>query len=200
MGGTTKKRSSSTKPGAKAAPVELQWPKRLGQFVGITVVLGLIALMLFNSDPISGVPDGTETLPVTSAEHISGNIYAADDVPAGGAMDSAWANCGFYDTPMRAENVMHSLEHGAVWITYSSDLGSEEVDGLRRFTGGVEKILVSPVPNQGSLIIASAWGNQLEISDADDQRLEQFVNEFEGSGSAPERGGRCSGGVGNPVG
>jgi hypothetical protein len=58
---------------------------------------------------------------------------------------------------------------------------------------------VSPVAGQGSPIIVTAWANQLELTDANDARLAQFVNEFEGSFDAPEPGGRCTGGTGSPV-
>ncbi|GMQ94554.1 MAG: hypothetical protein BMS9Abin12_2049 [Acidimicrobiia bacterium] len=200
MSGTSKKRLSTTTSGMKSMPGESPWPKRLGALVGISVVIGLVALMLFNSDPISGVPEGTETIAVTTAEHINGTIYRQGEVPAGGAMDAAWANCGYYDAPFRTENVVHSLEHGAVWISYVPDLDSDQIDRLKRFTGGVDKVLVSPVPGQDAQIIATAWGFQLKLTDANDQRLEQFVNEFERGRNAPEAGALCRSGVGNPIG
>ena len=93
-----------------------------------------------------------------------------------------------------------ALEHGAVWITYRADLGAEQIARLGRFTGSLDKVIVSPVPGQSVSIVATAWGNRLELADAADSRLEQFVNEFEGSLDAPEPGGRCAGGVGIPGG
>jgi len=200
MSGTSKKRSSTTTSSTKAMPGESPWPKRLGAFVGISVVLGLVTLMLFNSDPVAGIPDGTKTFTVGSPEHVTGDIYAEGEIPAGGPHDAVLANCGFYDTSVRAENALHSLEHGAVWITYLPDLDPHQIDRLTRFTGGVDKVLVSPVAGQDAPVIATAWGNQLELPDADDQRLEQFVNEFERRSSAPEPGAPCRGGIGNPVG
>ena len=58
---------------------------------------------------------------------------------------------------------------------------------------------MSPVAGQGSPIIVTAWSNQLELADAGDGRLAQFVNEFEGSFDSPEPGGRCNGGIGTPA-
>jgi hypothetical protein len=164
------------------------------------VVLLLVGAVLFSPKALRGVPDETETVAVGVPQHVEGDIYAEDEVPAGGAHASVPLNCGFYDTPVPAENAVHSLEHGAVWITHRSDLAADQVDRLSRFTGGGDKVIVSPVPGQSSPILATAWANQLELSDADDSRLEQFVNEFEGSLDAPEPGGACRGGVGTPVG
>lgn len=200
MSGPNKKQAVANQSGRKSVPGKSPWLKRLGMAAGVTLVVGLVALMLFNADPISGVPEGTEALAVGSPEHVDGDIHEGGDVPAGGAHDAVWANCGFYDTEIRSENAVHSLEHGAVWISYSPDLASEQIDRLKRFTGGIDKILISPIPGQDALLVASAWGNQLELSDADDPRLEQFLNEFERGRGAPEPGARCQGGVGNPVG
>ena len=174
------------------------WPKRLATGAGVGVVLLLVAAVVFSSTPLRGVPEGTETVAIDTALHVEGEIYGDDEVPAGGEMSSIWLNCGFYDTLVPAENAVHSLEHGAVWITHRPDV-AEQVDRLRQFTG-FGKVIVSPVPGLSSPILVTAWGNQLELSDADDSRLEQFVNEFEGSLDAPEPGAPCSGGVGVPIG
>ncbi len=176
------------------------WPKRLAIGAGVGIVLALVAAVLFSSSPLRGVPEGTETVAVGAPEHVEGDIHAEGEVPAGGAHDPIWQNCGFYDTQIRSENAVHSLEHGAVWITYDPNLGSDDIDRLRGFSRPLDKVLISPVPGQQVPVIATAWGSQLSLHDANDSRLDQFVNEFEGSLGAPEPRGRCSGGVGEPVG
>jgi hypothetical protein len=113
-------------------------------------------------------------------------------------MSAAWLNCGFYSQPVPAENTVHSLEHGAVWITYRPDISQNDLEVIRSLARPLEKTVASPVPTQTSPIMVTAWGFQLELQSADDPRLAQFVNEFAGSLTAPEPGGACSGGVGNP--
>ncbi len=113
-------------------------------------------------------------------------------------MASIWANCGFYTERIAAENVVHSLEHGAVWVTYQPGLPGSEIDVLRGLSRPADKVLSSPIEGLESPIIATAWGNQLSLDSADDPRLSQFVVEFAGSLTAPEPGGACSGGVGIP--
>lgn len=187
-------KSSQTEPATS-------WSRRLLWIGGVVIGLGLIILLavsLVSEEFVTGVPEGTEQVPVESAEHVEGEIYEDDEVPAGGEHSSIWQNCGFYDTPIQAENAVHALEHGAVWLTYLPDLPQDQIDILAGFTNGAAKVLVSPVSGQDSPIIATAWGNQLSLGDASDSRLEQFVNEFRTSPSGPEPGGRCDGGVGNP--
>jgi len=183
---------------AAGLPGESPWPKRLGWIAGVGLVVSLVAVVFLSQPEISGVPEGTQTVLVTENQHVSGTIYADNEVPAGGNMDSAWLNCGFYPEQVRAENIMHSLEHGAVWVAYDPELSDSEISSLRRFVSRSEKVVLSPVADISSPVIASAWGFQLDIDDLEDSRLEQFVNEFSGSASAPEAGGRCSGGVGEP--
>ncbi|GMR01702.1 MAG: hypothetical protein BMS9Abin20_0021 [Acidimicrobiia bacterium] len=192
------KRKVQKTPVTQSMPGESEWPKRLAWAAGILVVGGLVAIVMFSQPELRGVPDGTQTVAVNTAEHVNGNIYAAGEVPAGGAMDQIWQNCGFYGEGIRTENAMHSLEHGAVWISYDPSLSDDDIQSFRSFVGRSEKVLVSPVPGQNAPIIVSAWARQLELDDAGDSRLGQFVNEFTGGANSPERGGRCNGGVGNP--
>jgi hypothetical protein len=160
----------------------------------VVVVGWLLAVVLPSQPELSGVPDGAETVAVGGPEHVAGVFHDDGEVPACGVHNEIWQNCGFYDVEIESENAVHSLEHGAVWISYDPILSSGGVNSLRKFVSRNEKVLVSPVLGQESPIIVTAWGTQLEL----DARLGQFVNEFSGASSSPEPGGRCSGGVGHP--
>jgi hypothetical protein len=63
----------------------------------------------------SGI-EGLVILPNPGAGHQEGDIYDADEVPAGGVHNAQWQSCGIYDEPVREENVIHSMEHGAARI------------------------------------------------------------------------------------
>lgn len=191
-------------PGRKTAPgvVQTQAPRRDWRrtvlIAGSVVAVGAFVFFLASgvANERSGVPEGVTTVAVGEPRHVEGEIEY-DGHPAGGEHSSVWLNCGVYDAPVPEENAVHSLEHGAVWITYP--LGDETVD-IGRLNGyaGRNKIIVSPVIDQTSPVLVTAWANQMESSDAGDPRISQFIVEFAGAASAPEPGGLCSGGIGQP--
>lgn len=173
----------------------------IGWTAGVLALVLLIVVIIQGTltETTAGIPEGTQVFQITEQFHVDGRIYDDDEVPPGGNHSAVWANCGFYDTPVQAENVLHSLEHGAVWLTYQPDsITEDDLDRIEDLASPVEKVLVSPVPGQGSPLMATAWGVQLELQSTEDPRLDQFVAEFAGSLNAPEPGGTCSGGVGNP--
>jgi hypothetical protein len=194
---SNKKKAHYT-PVQPAQDPESPWKKRLIWIAGAAAVGGLVAVVFLSQPELRGVPDGTESVAIGDAQHVEGVLHDDGEVPAGGAHNEIWQNCGFYDQEIDSENAVHSLEHGAVWISYDPGLSHDGVAALRSFVSRSEKVLVSPVPGQDATIIVTAWGTQLELDDPADTRLGQFVNEFSGASSAPEPGGMCTGGVGQP--
>ncbi len=120
--------------------------------------------------------------------------------PAGGPHNPVWLNCGIYNQPVRNENAVHSLEHGAVWITYQPDLAANQVAALRRIVGTNAKESLSPYPDLPAPIVVSAWARQLQLTSADDPRLPQFLRALRNGAQAPEPAGPCTGGTGTPTG
>jgi hypothetical protein len=171
--------------------------------VGSAIMLAGLSLVAYLWAPQiiaagQGVPVGVETFAVQKASHVREPVNYAQTPPVGGDHAEIWQNCGFYDMPIENENGVHSLEHGAVWITYRPDLPNEQVDLLRQRARRESHILVSPFPNLPAPVVASAWGHQLRLDTADDPRLDQFVRAFRLGQQAPEAGEPCSGGKGNP--
>ena len=66
--------------------------------------------------------------------------------PVGGAHNDDWQSCGFYSEPVRNELAVHSLEHGAVWITYREPLADADRQALTEIAGSNDFVLVSPYP------------------------------------------------------
>ncbi|QBI55700.1 DUF3105 domain-containing protein [Streptomonospora litoralis] len=129
--------------------------------------------------------------------HVSEPVDYKMSPPAGGNHHAVWQNCGVYDAPLSSMNAVHSLEHGAVWVTYQPDLPQEQVDKLNDLYTQGSYILVSPFDGQEmpAPIVASAWGNQIELQSPDDERLSQFLRAFERSPNVPEPGAACTGGL-----
>ena len=162
------------------------------------VLLALLALILFLARRTAGPPTGVETFEVTSRNHVEGTVNYEQTPPVGGDHAAQWQNCGFYSTQVRNENAVHSLEHGAVWITYKRDQPQDQISRIRQLAAGQTHVLASEYPNLPTNVVVSAWGAQLQLENADDPRLEQFINYYKQGPTTPERGAPCSGGIGNP--
>lgn len=145
-------------------------------------------------EPITGV----ETFTDLSQDHVSTAVDYAQNPPTGGEHSAVGQVCGFYSEPIVDENAVHSLEHGAVWITYNPSLDPDQVDALRDFAAKDNYVLVSPRDGLDSPVVASAWGVQLQLDSAADERLPVFLASYVNGPQTPEPGASCSTGVGTP--
>lgn len=83
-----------------------------------------------------------------SRDHTSDPVKYDTSPPMGGAHDPMWQNCDahVYDRQLRNENAVHSLEHGAVWISYRPDLPADQVKLLQDKVSATDYTLMSPYP------------------------------------------------------
>lgn len=88
---------------------------------------------------------------------------------------------------------MHSLEHGAAWITYQPDAVDEAArQSLRERVENEPYMLMSPVPTLDAPISLQSWGHQLEVERADDPRIDQFIHALRANRfTHPEVGATC---------
>lgn len=107
-----------------------------------------------------------------------------------------WLTCGVYDAPVPAEFAVHSLEHGAVWLTHLPDAAPAVREALRDLAAlRPEYVLVSPYPGQPAPVVATAWGAQLAAQSASDERLRAFVESYAGGDQGGEPGAPCTDGA-----
>ena len=142
--------------------------------------------------------EGVEYLTITSRGHTEEDLDYPTVPPAGGDHLGIWHNCGKYVVELLDEAAVHSLEHGAVWVTYLPDLPLIDIQKLDSLLEGNQRFLMSPYSNQPAPIVLTAWGRRLEIEDADDPRIPAFIEAFTDSSSSPEPGVTCNGGLGIP--
>lgn len=173
----------------------------------VLVCVGLVATVVFvivrerdrqarleaeTNAPIEGVAE----FPDLPREHVTEPVAYEQDPPVGGQHAPVWTNCGVYGQPVSSEQSVHSLEHGAVWITYRPDLSAEQVQRLNDLVAGEDYALLSPYPGLATPVAASAWGVQLLADDASDPRLERFLTRYLQGEQTPEPGAACTGGSG----
>ena len=142
-------------------------------------------------------PAGVTSYSNLSRDHTKEPVDYPQSPPVGGPHSPIWQNCGFYSKPVRDENAVHSMEHGAVWITYAPDLPKDQVEKIKSLTQK-SYVVASPYPGLPAPVVASAWGKQLRLGSTNDPRLEQFVRAYRQGPQTPEPGAPCRGGVGSP--
>jgi len=179
----------------------------IGGGVVVLAVIGLVvAVIAVNSvpkvDPDSIAIEGLKTYSDLPANHVDTAVdYQAlydTTPPAGGNHAPVWLNCGIYTEAVPNENAVHDLEHGAVWVTYDpAKVTGGDLTTLQDKMKSTYMVL-SPFEGLPTPVVASAWGNQVQLDGVDDPRLGEFVTKFWKAASAPEPGAPCTGGVDGP--
>ncbi len=130
--------------------------------------------------------------------HIGADKRVAYDrsPPLGGPHDAIWAACSgvVYETAVRNENMVHALEHGAVWIAYHPDkITGPALQSLRDRVQGQNHLMLSPYPGLDSPISLQSWGHQLKLTDPADKRIDQFIQSLRlNQYTYPEIGASCN--------
>jgi hypothetical protein len=173
--------------------------------VALVLVAGTVATVLvLNAIPqerevISGdYADRLELYPDLEATHTETRVSYDQSPPVGGPHNPAWLNCGVYDEPQQNENVVHTLEHGAVWIAYDpATTTDDEIAALVALAPDTYSV-VSPYEGLGDAKAISAWGAQLLFTDVADPAVEDFLTEFWRSADSPEPNAPCTGALDGP--
>ncbi|SCL39416.1 Protein of unknown function [Micromonospora rhizosphaerae] len=134
---------------------------------------------------------------VQGGQHQQGPIKYSVLPPVAGPHNPAWQNCmgDVYDAPIASEHAVHSLEHGAVWITYRPDLPADQVAKLKSKVEGKEKLMLSPFDGLDKPISLQAWGYQLKVDNADDSRIDEFIKTLRVNASVEGPNANCGQGI-----
>ena len=160
------------------------------------------------SDPAPAPAAGGEIAGVVTYPYVAPDHQARDDdypqsPPVGGdhwppqaGGVTGWLDCGVYNRTVPDEFAVHSMEHGAVWLTYRPGAAAADVAALTELAGiNGDYVLVTPYEGQEGAFAASTWGAQLFTETAGDPRLAQFVRQYAGGGQGREQGAPCAGGT-----
>lgn len=172
---------------------------------GVAVVGVLIAIVVASATPPPPTSqnltaaeraeleiEGVELFPGLEATHVQSAVTYEMTPPAGGPHNPTWLNCGVYEEVVPSEYAVHSLEHGAVWVTYDpAQVEGADLDALRDLMPSTY-IILSPFEGLSSPVAASAWGATIALDGVDDERLVDFIVKYRLDPNAPEPGALCS--------
>lgn len=183
----------------KAAPAKQQRNQKLLKWAGIALAalvvvgIGYAAFHWISTRDENRKPTDVIAFNYTGGEHSEDAVTYSESPPVGGTHNPAWQTCQFYDGKIANENAVHSLEHGAVWITYAADISESDKQKLENWTKDRSYLMVSQYDDQESPFVFTAWNNQLSLDTLDDKRAIQFMNYFIQGAQTPERGASCTG-------
>ena len=164
---------------------------------GLVVIAALgafLAVILLSDRRQEGSePAGVQSFENLSRKHTYDPVTYEQSPPVGEDHNPIWQNTGFYEGPVQNEKAVHTMEHGAVWITYEPDLPQDQKDELRRIVEAQNCLLVSPYPDLPTPVVASAWGKQLRLQSVDDPGLREFIQTYRKGPQTPEPGASCTG-------
>ncbi len=203
--GATGGKGGRTRPAASVVAPQRPWGLIAGAvavvvFAAAVITYAVLQVNKANEDKIENVDEiaGVETYDYPAGqEHVAGAVTYTESPPVGGphAPPPDWADCTgtVYDVDIRHENAVHSLEHGAVWVTYNPDeISGDDVDTLTALVTNEAGRMLSPYAGLDSPISIQAWGHQLKVDSADDPRLVQFADFLTlNSEFTPEPGASC---------
>jgi hypothetical protein len=161
----------------------------------VVLLVGVVGFYLVRESAATSL-DGVTKVKYEAGQHVWEKVSYKESPPVGGEHNNYWQQCDIYDKPVHPEHAVHSLEHGAIWITYRPDLPKDQVDKLKQVaesTGDREYMLMSPFEGLSAPIVASAWGNQHKFQKADDPKLPAFVKKYQNGPDTPEPGALCGG-------
>ncbi len=133
-----------------------------------------------DKDPTKKI-DGVLAVDYVAGNHVESPQRVAYDrePPLGGAHDAVWAACNgvVYPAAVRTEHLVHSLEHGAVWLAYDPErVRDADVEALAERVEGKPYTVMSPYPGLDQPVSVQSWGRQLKVDSVDDERIDQFIS------------------------
>ncbi len=190
--GTTRKGVAGGR--APVAPIKPGLPWGL---IAIGVAIALFAGAVIGYAVYANGFPGLHKYSGLKSGHVPSHVSYPQSPPVGGNHNPIWQNCmgDVYTAQIANEHAVHSLEHGAVWITYRPGLAKSQVGKLTSLVRGDTYLMLSPYPGQRPPISLQAWGRQLAVGSATDKKIHRFIVAFKQQG--PEKAA-CSGGTSKP--
>ena len=157
-----------------------RWRAQIDSFGGplvvgsIAIAVVVVGALVFTSLPDNGPEPSTaallgEEVPHAQASHVRGadELILPESVPPVGGPHFGHdlggpLSASVYDEPVPEGNVIHSLEHGMVWISYNPDLVDAEVMRMLLDVADTHSrdVILSPRPTNEMAIAAVSWGQR----------------------------------------
>ncbi len=109
------------------------------------------------------IPEGSAHDPYNSNVPTSGPHYAKE------------ADWGVYDQELPDEQLVHNLEHGGIWISYTK-LSDDERRQLTALAKAYpQTVIMTPRAKNENRIVLASWGRLMKFDRIDEQKIRDFI-------------------------
>lgn len=158
--------------------------------VGVmSALIGGIVWAVIANKPAPLGEDFSRVVPHESATHITEGekVSYQSNPPTSGSHWPDPLRDGIYNEEKPDEAIVHSLEHGRVWISYQPDIPSEIKEQLRAIVKHEARVILTPRAANETDIALAAW-NRLDAFDLnldglfDENRVKDFIRRYRDKG------------------
>lgn len=125
-------------------------------------------------------------------------IMGSDHVAPGGAADVTYnsnpptsgphagpTSWGFSSEEILAENAIHNLEHGGIWITYKNidEASITTLEGIAKQNSA--SVMISPRAANDANIAVASWGRILKLETVDEIAIRDFIRQNKNKSPEP---------------
>jgi len=184
--------------------------QRITRIVRTAAILGAGAAIVWFLFLRTGIPDAiagheVEHFDTFKIESLQGQLHTdqpvnyASDPPVSGAHRLTPADCGVYSQQIPKENMVHTLEHGAVGVLYQPDADPKEIAEIEQLVKSYDSHTFSaPYPGLENPYTVVAWAHLMRLDELDTAAIREFIGAFRQGGDAPEANQECPLGIDSP--
>jgi hypothetical protein len=130
-----------------------------------------------------------DDIPLLAVQHIdqgASHIAYNSNPPTSGQHYFDPAPAGVYTQQPADETLVHNLEHGYVWISYSPEkIDVATVGKMASLVKSYPKVVMTPRPGNDSPIALAGWGKLIKLDAFDEGKIVSFIK-LNRPGNAPE--------------
>ena len=138
-----------------------------------------------SSEYVQGVGEQHPIMPTRQHVPEDESVAYSTTPPTSGDHWDWWARCGFYEDGLPDERIVHNLEHGNIVVSYNLAPGAD-LDRLKDFMDNFELAPAWAVTRfydeipEGTVAL-SAWGVLDTMDGIDEDRIEEFFQNYAGT-------------------
>jgi hypothetical protein len=126
-----------------------------------------------------GVTELGQSIDIMTVEHIAIRADHEEynsNPPTSGPHYSDAPGAGVYKNGLKDEEAVHGLEHGNIWISYTSAVDEETFENLRTIQKqNLGSVIMSPREENSALIVLASWGRMLEMQKFDEATINTYI-------------------------